>query len=683
MISRKIDERNEKIVRGLLKLPPNRRCINCDALGPQYVCTNFWTFICTTCSGIHREFTHRVKSISMSKFTTQEVEALQNGGNQRARELYLKGWDFQRQKLPSSSNVDRIREFIKVVYVDKKYISGKVSDAPSADYQSPKNHEEHRRASSYHSYSQSPPYDHQYEERKYGKRAPVLTRKPGSEKSLHIGKVSSFVCSPTRMSEQANDNMYTNEGSISKYSLHSESSGGDPFRSENMSPSSYNNHGFSSPSAQDSMEWKTSTFMEENVGRDVNKRTQSSGSIGSFDRNSASCYSCNSNSQVLDVLEHNRSVVGHHNDMLPVSSMGKHSSNGSSCTDRFGDQVVTHPAASSSADFFQLPTTSPSTFDLSQASTFGTALATNPFQSSKTHAPSVDLFDDSDQDLLHVTNLEQASSELTMGKNEGWATFNTLDVSSSLRVPLKSDNVGKGNSFSMSPFSEKTHYEPHQCESISQTQVHNAAAGPYRPVPSPWSDAEHHQAFNGATIPQSWSAFEDPIEHTQWESIPPKVESQFSLSGPSPDANQYMNLVVTEGLKDGVNRASMSENGPPFYSLYQHTSLELYPQDQRSYTTKYKNPFDLPFDLDPGPNKEFLNIINSLGAALPSDPPSSASPDEFAEPWLSQHPVTTLSTSTVQATASLLYMAAQSQTSQLTDVSPHSHLASIGGNPFG
>lgn len=29
-----------------------------------------------------REFTHRVKSVSMAKFTSQEVEALQKGGNQ-------------------------------------------------------------------------------------------------------------------------------------------------------------------------------------------------------------------------------------------------------------------------------------------------------------------------------------------------------------------------------------------------------------------------------------------------------------------------------------------------------------------------------------------------------------------------------------------------------------------------
>lgn len=29
-----------------------------------------------------REFTHRVKSVSMSKFTSKEVEVLQTGGNQ-------------------------------------------------------------------------------------------------------------------------------------------------------------------------------------------------------------------------------------------------------------------------------------------------------------------------------------------------------------------------------------------------------------------------------------------------------------------------------------------------------------------------------------------------------------------------------------------------------------------------
>lgn len=73
-----------------------------------------------------REFTHRVKSVSMSKFTSQEVEALQEGGNQvhvspdsfsvskfvnflirylllqRARETFLKDWDPREQRLPDN-----------------------------------------------------------------------------------------------------------------------------------------------------------------------------------------------------------------------------------------------------------------------------------------------------------------------------------------------------------------------------------------------------------------------------------------------------------------------------------------------------------------------------------------------------------------------------------------------------
>lgn len=74
-----------------------------------------------------REFTHRVKSVSMAKFTSQEVDSLQKGGNQvrqfgymhslwfasscayeifhpfqRAREIFLKDWDMQLQRLPDS-----------------------------------------------------------------------------------------------------------------------------------------------------------------------------------------------------------------------------------------------------------------------------------------------------------------------------------------------------------------------------------------------------------------------------------------------------------------------------------------------------------------------------------------------------------------------------------------------------
>lgn len=154
----KEDEKNERIIRGLLKLSENRRCINCNSLGPQYVCTNFWTFVCTTCSGIHREFTHRVKSVSMAKFTSQEVSALQEGGNQRAKDVYFKEWDPQRNSFPDSSNVERLRDFIKHVYMDKRYTGDRNYDKPPrAKMGDREDFNDNRKTDGYQG-SRSPPY---------------------------------------------------------------------------------------------------------------------------------------------------------------------------------------------------------------------------------------------------------------------------------------------------------------------------------------------------------------------------------------------------------------------------------------------------------------------------------------------------------------------------------------------
>ncbi|KAL2897708.1 putative ADP-ribosylation factor GTPase-activating protein AGD14 [Bienertia sinuspersici] len=98
-----------------------------SSLGPQYVCTTFWTFVCTNCSGVHREFTHRVKSISMAKFSMEEVNALQTGGNElyslRKQDRYISKHGIliliMSQKI--GSNIHRIRDFIKHVYVDRQY----------------------------------------------------------------------------------------------------------------------------------------------------------------------------------------------------------------------------------------------------------------------------------------------------------------------------------------------------------------------------------------------------------------------------------------------------------------------------------------------------------------------------------------------------------------------------------
>ncbi|KAI9107111.1 hypothetical protein K1719_022639 [Acacia pycnantha] len=117
----KEDEKIEREIRSLAKLPENRRCINCNSLGPQYVCTTFWTFVCTNCSGIQREYNHRVKSVSIAKFTAEELSALQAGGNERAKQIYFKDWDPHRQSYPDTNNIGRLRDFIKQVYVHRKF----------------------------------------------------------------------------------------------------------------------------------------------------------------------------------------------------------------------------------------------------------------------------------------------------------------------------------------------------------------------------------------------------------------------------------------------------------------------------------------------------------------------------------------------------------------------------------
>ena len=67
-------DKNTELLRKLSQTQGNKRCMDCQAIGPVYVVTDFGTFVCQTCSGIHREFGHRVKSISMATFKPEEIE---------------------------------------------------------------------------------------------------------------------------------------------------------------------------------------------------------------------------------------------------------------------------------------------------------------------------------------------------------------------------------------------------------------------------------------------------------------------------------------------------------------------------------------------------------------------------------------------------------------------------------
>merc|ERR1712062_143431 len=56
----------------------NKKCFECQQRGPTYVDMTIGSFVCTKCSGMLRGITppHRIKSISMSTFTAEEVEMI-------------------------------------------------------------------------------------------------------------------------------------------------------------------------------------------------------------------------------------------------------------------------------------------------------------------------------------------------------------------------------------------------------------------------------------------------------------------------------------------------------------------------------------------------------------------------------------------------------------------------------
>lgn len=100
----------------------NKKCADCTERGPTYVCLDFQTFVCQTCSGIHREFGHKVKGISLSEWTQWEVQGVvERGGNEIAAQEWLGKWQKDKFPEPTGADLDLVREFLKLKYMEKKW----------------------------------------------------------------------------------------------------------------------------------------------------------------------------------------------------------------------------------------------------------------------------------------------------------------------------------------------------------------------------------------------------------------------------------------------------------------------------------------------------------------------------------------------------------------------------------
>lgn len=99
-----VNKANQDILYALLKDEPNKRCFDCQSRGPTYVNVTALTFVvrarpavqltsclqCTSCSGMLRDFGQRIKSISASLFTAEEIHALKmSRGNLAATRICM------------------------------------------------------------------------------------------------------------------------------------------------------------------------------------------------------------------------------------------------------------------------------------------------------------------------------------------------------------------------------------------------------------------------------------------------------------------------------------------------------------------------------------------------------------------------------------------------------------------
>ena len=98
----------------------NKKCFDCEQRGPTYVNTTIGSFVCTKCSGMLRGINpaHRIKSISMSSFSADEVEMMRTKGNAYCAAVWLGLFDAHPIDFKDE---EKMKEFIIAKYEKKRY----------------------------------------------------------------------------------------------------------------------------------------------------------------------------------------------------------------------------------------------------------------------------------------------------------------------------------------------------------------------------------------------------------------------------------------------------------------------------------------------------------------------------------------------------------------------------------
>ncbi|PIN17510.1 hypothetical protein CDL12_09821 [Handroanthus impetiginosus] len=84
-----MNENEHRLNEGLLKLPENRECADCQSKAPRWASTNLGIFLCMQCSGIHRSLgvhISKVRSTTLDTWLPKQVVFMQRMGNEKSNE---------------------------------------------------------------------------------------------------------------------------------------------------------------------------------------------------------------------------------------------------------------------------------------------------------------------------------------------------------------------------------------------------------------------------------------------------------------------------------------------------------------------------------------------------------------------------------------------------------------------